>query len=434
MTKKLNSRRSEMIPSNFKFMSRIIWMLMGLLVYGSVACSPPFEKMDSATVYIRCPKGYFGSGFLIDQGRHVVTNWHVAVKCVNEGTLEVIHQNGQKSLAGLRGNNERKDLAILNLKTHFSGYNAPLVPNNLVQKMDDIWVNGYPGAAFGIGDPKTSLEPTLTRGIISRKVTENRVKMFQIDAAINPGNSGGPVFNELGISGIATLKSLVEVMKNTPQGPHRVRVTLGEGIAWAVSADELMEELDELEIPYPVANTGIWAQLVRTVTVDDRTSTKIAIAAAVLSLIAMLIAFTKQGRTIIKEVVNRSVGTLTPPSQPQLKENKSMVPELRGLSGSFSGVSVELDDQPLVVGRDPRVAQLVFPEGALNISKRHCVLTYDPNNKGLWVKDCWSTNGTFVKNNKLSSEHAKLLLPGECFYLANMDEKFMFSLDPKETA
>ena len=432
MTKKLNSRRSEMIPSNFKFMSRIIWMLMGLLVYGSVnSCSPLSEKMDSATVQITCPKGS-GSGFLIDQGRHVVTNWHVAVECVNEGTLEVIHQNGQKSSAGLRGYKERKDLAILYLKTPFSGYNATLVPNNLVQKGEVILVNGYPGAAFGIGD---RMEPTLTRGIISRKATENRVKMFQTDAAINPGNSGGPVFNELGeIAGIATLKSLVEVMGNTPQGQQPVRVTLGEGIAWAVSADELMEELDELGIPYQVANTGIWAQLVRTVTVNDRTSTKIAIAAAVLSLIAMLIAFTKQGRTIIKEVVNRSVGTLTPPSQPQLKENKSMVPELRGLSGSFSGVSVELDDQPLVVGRDPRVAQLVFPEGALNISKRHCVLTYDPNNKGLWVKDCWSTNGTFVNKNKLSSEHAKLLLPGECFYLANMDEKFMFSLDPKETA
>ena len=435
MTKRLNSRRSEMIPSNFKFMSRIIWMLMGLLVYGSVAqASPPSEKMDSVTVLITCPKAS-GSGFLLDQGRHVVTNWHVAVKCVNKGTLKVIHQNGQKSSVGLRGYNERKDLAILDLKTPFSGYSAPLVPSNLVQKMDDIWVNGYPGAAFGIGDRNTSLEPTSTKGIISRKVTSNRVKMFQIDAAVNPGNSGGPVFNELGeIAGIATLKSQVEVMEVTPQGPQPVRVTLGEGIAWAVSADELMEELDELGIPYQVANTRPESGLVGTVTVDDRTSTKIAIAAAVLSLIAMLIAFTKQGRTIIKEVVNRSVGTLTPPSQPQLKENKSMVPELRGLSGRFSGVSVELDEQPLVVGRDPRVAQLVFPEGALNISKRHCVLTYDPNNKGLWVKDCWSTNGTFVNKNKLSSEHAKLLLPGECFYLANMDEKFMFSLDPKETA
>ena len=122
MTKKLNSRRSEMIPSNFKFMSRIIWMLMGLLVYGSVAqASPLSEKMDSATVLITCPKSS-GSGFLLDHGRHVVTNWHVAVECVNEGTLKVIHQNGQKSSVGLRGYNERKDLAILDLKIVVDSY------------------------------------------------------------------------------------------------------------------------------------------------------------------------------------------------------------------------------------------------------------------------------------------------------------------------
>ena len=138
MTKKLNTRRSEMIPSNFKFMSRIIWMLMGLLVYGSVTqASPPSEKMDSGTVLIACPKSS-GSGFLLDHGRHVVTNWHVAVNCVNKGTLKVIHQNGQKSWVYLRKYHERKDLAILDLKTPFSGYSAPLVPSNLVQKMDDI--------------------------------------------------------------------------------------------------------------------------------------------------------------------------------------------------------------------------------------------------------------------------------------------------------
>ena len=155
MTKRLNSRRSEMIPSNFKFMSRIIWMLMGLLVYGYVAqASPPSEKMDSVTVLIKCPK-IFGSGFLLDQGRHVVTNWHVAVKCVNKGTLKVIHQNGQKSSVGLRGYNERKDLAILDLKTPFSGYSAPFVPSNLVQKMDIhlqlyclIWIDSYQHTKF----------------------------------------------------------------------------------------------------------------------------------------------------------------------------------------------------------------------------------------------------------------------------------------------
>ena len=390
---------------------------MALLVYGFIAFAvPPIEKMDSGTVLILSPCSS-GSGFLLNQGRQVATNWHVAEKCVFEGNLMVFHKNGQKSLGSYLGHDKNKDLTILKLKTLFTGNIAPLVPSNLVKKGDEVWVYGYPAAAFGLAADITELEPTITKGIISRILNSiKKVKIFQIDAPINPGNSGGPVFNELGgIIGIATSKSLT-----------------GEGIGWAVSAEELMEELDKLGIPYDVANTRPEPGLVGSVTVDERTSTWIAVGAVVLSMIAMLIAFTKQGRTIIKEVVTRTARTSTPPLPPPLPEKKATVPELIGLTGSYSGVHLELDKQPLVLGRDPRVSQLVFPEDAKVISKRHCILTYDQDNKGLWINDCWSTNGTYVKKTKLSPGQSKLLLSGGSFHLANNQEKFMFSLGPKD--
>ena len=64
---------------------------------------------------------------------------------------------------------------------------------------------------FVIGSP-LGIEQTLTRGIVSGKITQGNlnesfspVEFIQTDAAINPGNSGGPLFNMNGeVIGIAS--------------------------------------------------------------------------------------------------------------------------------------------------------------------------------------------------------------------------------------
>ncbi|MFK5879566.1 MAG: trypsin-like peptidase domain-containing protein [Flavobacteriaceae bacterium] len=61
---------------------------------------------------------------------------------------------------------------------------------------------------FVIGSP-LGIEQTLTRGIVSGKITQGNVfspvEFIQTDAAINPGNSGGPLFNMDGeVIGIAS--------------------------------------------------------------------------------------------------------------------------------------------------------------------------------------------------------------------------------------
>lgn len=76
----------------------------------------------------------------------------------------------------------------------------------------DVVVAGYPTLVEGEKDPraaisyKTSVKPTITRGIISSVKQDLTGKtVLQTDASIDHGNSGGPGFNMLGqVVGIAT--------------------------------------------------------------------------------------------------------------------------------------------------------------------------------------------------------------------------------------
>ena len=47
-------------------------------------------------------------------------------------------------------------------------------------------------------------------------------------------------------------------------------------------------------------------------------------------------------------------------------------PTLYGVSGEYAGVELELSDEPVVIGRDPRVNQLVFSADTAGVSGRHC--------------------------------------------------------------
>jgi serine protease Do len=73
---------------------------------------------------------------------------------------------------------------------------------------DKIFVVGYPdiGLQALFEDRNTTLEPTLTSGVVSaRRSLNSGVNTIQTDAAINRGNSGGPMYNEDGkVVGIAT--------------------------------------------------------------------------------------------------------------------------------------------------------------------------------------------------------------------------------------
>jgi len=100
-----------------------------------------------------------------------------------------------------------KDIAII--KVDEAGLpTVTLGDSSKVQVGDTVFIIGYP--TTGIEEffqPESTLEPTVTQGVISAKKTlKTGIETFQTDAAINHGNSGGPAYNDDGeVIGIATL-------------------------------------------------------------------------------------------------------------------------------------------------------------------------------------------------------------------------------------
>ena len=141
-----------------------------------------------------------GSGAMIDDLGHIVTNFHV-VRTAQR--LEVTLPDRTKHVAEVVGVDPNNDLAVIQIK----------VAKN---QLTPIPLGTSRGLLVGqkvlaIGNPY-GLERTLTTGIISslgRSIqAENGMiieDIIQTDAAINPGNSGGPLLNSQGeIIGINT--------------------------------------------------------------------------------------------------------------------------------------------------------------------------------------------------------------------------------------
>jgi putative serine protease PepD len=134
-----------------------------------------------------------GSGFVIDDQGHVVTNEHVVE---NGSSFRVrFGENGDPIPAKLLGADRSNDLAVLQIDP--SKVDGGLQPVTLGNSSD--LRPGEPTVA--IGSP-FGLEGTVTSGIVSaldRTIqAPNGFSIsgaIQTDAAINPGNSGGPLLN-----------------------------------------------------------------------------------------------------------------------------------------------------------------------------------------------------------------------------------------------
>ncbi len=128
-----------------------------------------------------------GSGFIIDDAGHVVTNNHV-IELADE--IDVILSDGTIMSAQLVGRDPETDIALLRVNPE----EADLIPVDLGDSDTALvgdWVVAI-GNPFGLGG-------TVTAGIVSardRNINAGEYDDFiQTDAAINKGNSGGPLFN-----------------------------------------------------------------------------------------------------------------------------------------------------------------------------------------------------------------------------------------------
>ena len=433
----------------------VIFML-GLWVLPAWA-APPIERMKESTVRVLCirgDKGGKGSGFIIGDGGYVVTNAHV-VACTQEGGKASILMERDHALNGtVHWKSASKDVAILKLDGNSNKPAVEFAGSSSVQDAETVYALGFPGAADDehVVSTGSLFEVKVTRGIISSKniVSRDGVKLYQVDASINPGNSGGPLFNEYGqVIGINASKSmtLAFVARLGAAGgvePGVERVSLGEGIGWAIQADELLVELDRLNIAYTAASSGIFTSFVHLWSREPTLLVGIVLV-ILLSLGSLFMVLTHGGRLFLREVANKGREVISKQiSKPDDKKSPpkpSLNPVLRGISGQFAGIAVELGEDSLVIGRDPRASQLVYNQDAEGISRRHCIVNFDSQWRVFTIEDCWSRNGTFldprkpsIPGQRFSGERIKPgepypVEPGGRFYLADPENLFELRLE-----
>ena len=159
-----------------------------------------FEDVSPSVVYITtrsAPAGFgrmqhvqegTGSGFVWDEGGHIVTNFHV----VQRAASATVTLNDHSSYSAVAvGAYPDADIAVLRIRA----------PKHKLRKIAlgqnaDLKVGLH---VFAIGNPY-GLDQTLTTGVISAlgRIIESPAgrpieDVIQTDAAINPGNSGGPL-------------------------------------------------------------------------------------------------------------------------------------------------------------------------------------------------------------------------------------------------
>ncbi|MYU68280.1 trypsin-like peptidase domain-containing protein, partial [Streptomyces sp. SID69] len=139
-----------------------------------------------------------GTGFVLDDRGHILTNNHVVAAAASGGTISATFSDGTSAKATVVGRDSGYDLAVVQV----SGVRG-LTPLALGDS-DDVRV-GDPVVAIGA---PFDLANTVTSGIISAKerpITAggeksdgsdmSYVDALQTDAPINPGNSGGPLLD-----------------------------------------------------------------------------------------------------------------------------------------------------------------------------------------------------------------------------------------------
>jgi S1-C subfamily serine protease len=164
-----------------------------------------YERANKAVVYITTvtmqytwfyqavPQEGTGSGVVIDQQGHVLTNFHVIS---GADKISITLADGTVAEGRVVGTDPENDLAVVQFNPR--GKTLTTIPFGDSSRLR------VGMKLLAIGNP-FGLDRTLTSGIVSGLArplqTENGYvirETIQTDAAINPGNSGGPLLNSHG--------------------------------------------------------------------------------------------------------------------------------------------------------------------------------------------------------------------------------------------
>jgi S1-C subfamily serine protease len=172
-----------------------------------------------------------GSGFVIDEDGHILTNAHVVA---GASKIEVGFSDKKTVEAKLVGRDASNDVALLKVNVDQKELHPLTLGDSAKAKVGD--------SVVAIGNP-FGLDRTVTTGIVSALQRQLRApngftiqNVIQTDAAINPGNSGGPLIDAQGrVIGINSQ------IATAGSGGGNI------GIGFAVPIDKASEIADQLK-------------------------------------------------------------------------------------------------------------------------------------------------------------------------------------------
>ncbi len=190
----------------------------------------------------RPPVRILGTGFVVGDGRHIVTNHHVLPRSLDrqhKERLAVFTGRGANTRvhgARLLDSDSTHDLALLTLSDGEKLAPLTLAGNRTVREGTEIAFTGFPiGMVLGLY-PVThrgivsAVTPVVIPAMSSRQLTariikrmRNPYKVYQLDATAYPGNSGSPVYladsgRVVGVINSVLVKSTKEAALSDPTG------------------------------------------------------------------------------------------------------------------------------------------------------------------------------------------------------------------------
>lgn len=201
------------------------------------------ETVMPSVVEFRMPQHpeFRGSGFILSEDGHIMTNNHVVEMAGNGDPLEVVFEDGDRADISVVGRDPTTDIAVVQAE------GVSDLPTVELGRSDDLDVGQ---SVVAIGSPY-SFSGTVTSGIVSAlnrpvivpdeegESEQNTVlDGIQTDTAVNPGNSGGPLVNMdgqiIGITSVSFRPNSTSIPGLPDQGSDGGDV----GIGFAIPIDQ----------------------------------------------------------------------------------------------------------------------------------------------------------------------------------------------------
>lgn len=205
---------------------------------------------------------FVGTGFVVADGRHVITNAHTVAKPLDTAKMEtpivLISRGGQPEPrdAELLAINEEHDLALLRI----SGSPLPalkLGDSATVREGRLLVFTGFPlGMVLGF-HPAThrgmvsAITPIVTPGITAKQLNAEMIarirnsayNVFQLDGTAYPGNSGSPLYDQENGTVYGVINSVFV------RGTRESAISQPSGITYAIPSRHVRELLQRAKVP-----------------------------------------------------------------------------------------------------------------------------------------------------------------------------------------